>query len=239
MRTFRCDQPCRFNRLRFRFKPSSPRTKARLQPGHLITTYSTGNAPVGARRGHGNQHQHATQFCTQRCLLGLQQGGELDDRCPNVKAHRQGLHDSRRPITSRDLVQLLKQQLGENIDCNCTPLGACGASGAPFKLTCATYGYTVVGKGTASELWKDVSREKGIYQILWKAQGSAVPVFLGSIDLEKVYFLHGAGEIRHMLLMTWGGESAAKFTQHSTLRREIKKSKMEIRALGVIHQDLR
>lgn len=31
--------------------------------------------------------------------------------------------------------------------------------------------------------------------------GSAVPVFLGSIDLDMLYFLHGAGDIRHMLLM--------------------------------------
>lgn len=37
-------------------------------------------------------------------------------------------------------------------------------------------------------------------------QGSVVPVFLGAIDLVKIYFLHGAGEIRHMLLMAWAGK---------------------------------
>lgn len=97
-------------------------------------------------------------------------------------------------------MRLLKAQLDENID-RCTPIGNCGAYGAPFKLTCATYGYAVVGKGTTSELWKEVSRESQVYQVLRKAQGSAVPVFLGMIDLAKVYFLHGAGEIRHMLVM--------------------------------------
>lgn len=43
-------------------------------------------------------------------------------------------------------------------------------------------------KGTTSGLWKEVSREAQVYQILRKAQGSAVPVFLGTIDLAKVCF---------------------------------------------------
>lgn len=99
-------------------------------------------------------------------------------------------------------MRLLKAQLDENID-RCTPLGGCGAYGAPFKLTCVVYGYSVIGKGTTSGLWKDVSREAQVYQILRKAQGSAVPVFLGTVDLAKIYFLHGAGEIRHMLVIGW------------------------------------
>ncbi len=101
----------------------------------------------------------------------------------------------------------LNAQLDENID-RCMPLGNCGAYGAPFKLICAKYGYVVVGKGTTSSLWKEVSREAQVYQILRKAQASAVPVFLGTIDLAKIYFLHGAGEIRHMLVMGWGGRIA-------------------------------
>ena len=107
------------------------------------------------------------------------------------------------PITSNDLVRLLNAQLDEDID-RCIPLSGCGSYGALFKLTCVEYGYTVIGKGTTSGLWKEVSREAEVYQILRKAQGSAVPVFLGTIDLAKIYFLHGAGEIRHMLVMGWG-----------------------------------
>ncbi|KAK9235880.1 hypothetical protein V1525DRAFT_242289 [Lipomyces kononenkoae] len=179
------------------------------------------------------------KFCTQRCLLGLQQGGNLDDSCPNVKLHRQGRDGIRHPINAEILVQLLKLQLDEILDRNCTLLGICGAYLVPFKLTCAAYGYTVVGKGTTSGHWKEVSREAEVYQVLRKAQGSAVPVFLGTIDLAKVYFLHGAGEIRHMLLMAWGGESTAKLEQWPMLRREISGSKKEIHALGVMHQDLR
>lgn len=110
---------------------------------------------------------------------------------------------------------------------------------APFKLTCTKYGYTVIGKGTTSGLWKEVSREAQVYQILRRAQASAVPVFLGTIDLAKIYFLHGAGQIRHMLIMGWGGESTATMELTQRLRREIHKSNKEIKALGIIHEDLR
>lgn len=37
-----------------------------------------------------------------------------------------------------------------------------------------TYKYTAVGKGTTSRLWKEVSHETEIYQVLWRAQGSAI-----------------------------------------------------------------
>lgn len=52
-------------------------------------------------------------------------------------------------------------------------------------------------------------------------------------------FLHGAGQIRHVLVMGWAGESTAKLEQTSELRKEISRSKQEIRALGVRHLDLR
>ncbi|PWY82241.1 hypothetical protein BO70DRAFT_336669 [Aspergillus heteromorphus CBS 117.55] len=189
--------------------------------------------------GRDSQSRHRdAQFCTQRCLLGLQSGGLLDDRCPNVMLHRRSKDDLQHPITSEDLVRLLKAQLDENID-RCTPLGGCGAYGAPFKLTCCIHGYTVVGKGTTSGLWKEVAREAEVYRILQKAQGSAVPVFLGTIDLAKIYFLHGAGEIRHMLVMGWGGDSTASMELTPELLRDIHKSNKEIRALGIIHEDLR
>jgi serine/threonine protein kinase len=132
----------------------------------------------------------------------------------------------------------LKRQLDENID-RCIPLGRCGSYGAPFKLTCMRYGYTVIGKGTTSGLWKEVSCEAQVYQILRKAQASAVPVFLGTIDLAKIYLLHGAGQIRHMLVMGWGGESMATMELTQQLRREIHRSNKEIKTLGIIHEDLR
>lgn len=186
----------------------------------------------------GQSQRHDAQFCTQRCLLGLQTGGALDNRCPNVTLHRQSQDDLKHPINAEDLLRLLKVQLDKNLDKDCTPFGTCGSYGAPFKLTCAAYGYTVVGKGTTAGLWKEVSREAQIYQILQKAQGSAVPVFLGTIDLALIYF-HDAGDISHMLVMGWGGESIVNMELTSSLRREIHRSKKEIRELRVIHEDLR
>ncbi|OJD18252.1 hypothetical protein AJ78_01691 [Emergomyces pasteurianus Ep9510] len=49
---------------------------------------------------------------------------------------------------------------------DCTPMGGRWSSGAPFKITCAAYGYTVVGQGTASRQWKDVSQEAEAYRVL-------------------------------------------------------------------------
>jgi RIO-like serine/threonine protein kinase len=66
-----------------------------------------------------------------------------------------------------------------------------------------------------------------------------VPVFLGTIDLAKIYFLHGAGEIRHMLVMGWGGEITASMELAPWLRQEIRRSNKEIKTLGIIHEDLR
>ncbi|EXU94493.1 serine/threonine protein kinase domain protein [Metarhizium robertsii] len=188
----------------------------------------------------GNQpRQHDAKFCTLRCLLGLQNRDALDDKCPNVELHRQDKKDTRHSVSAEGLVHSLKEQLDRDLDRNCTPFGHCGGSGAPFKLTCATYGYTVVGKGTTTDWWTEVAREADAYRILRKAQASAVPVFLGTINLSKVYFLHGAGEIRHMLIMGWGGASPKEIEPGSKLRKEIKRSVAEIHGLGVIHQDLR
>ncbi|KAJ5131203.1 uncharacterized protein N7515_007242 [Penicillium bovifimosum] len=189
------------------------------------------------RQNDISQRRNA-QFCTQRCLLGLQTGGPLDDCCPNVDLHRQGGNGTQHSISAVELISLLKQQMDEDID-RCIPFGSCGSYGAPFKLTCSPHGYTVVGKGTTKNLWtKAVSHEADIYHILRKAQGSAVPVFLGKIDLVKIYFRYGV-EIRHMLVMGWAGESTAKLEQTSDLRRETKRSNKEIRSLGVRHLDLR
>ncbi|CAG7936306.1 unnamed protein product [Penicillium salamii] len=207
-----------------------------------ITSPPSAQRAARQRESRPDQGGHSTpadtQFCTQRCLSGLQTGGILDDCCPNVKLHRGARDSMKHAITPADLMDLLKAQLDENID-RCVPLGNCGAYGAPFKLTCAKSGYVVLGKGTTSGLWKEVSREAQVYQILQKAQAAAVPVFLGTIDLAKIYFLHGAGDIRHMLIMGWGGESTATMEQTPELLGHIRKSFKEIKALGIVHGDLR
>ncbi|CAG7973724.1 unnamed protein product [Penicillium nalgiovense] len=232
------------------YQPSSPLSESAAEQGRPVSTRSqpTGCAPSDstsspssrqeARIDRSNQSQrHDAQYCTQRCLLGLKTGGTLDDDGPNVTLHRQDQDHPKHPINAEGLVLFLKIQLGKDLDRNCTPFGTCGSYGAPFKLTCTAYYYTVVGKGTTSRLWKEVSREAQVYQILRKTQGSAVPVFLGTIDLEVMHF-HDAGDISHMLVMGWGGDSIANMELTSLLRREIKRSKKEIRELRVIHEEL-
>jgi hypothetical protein len=183
-------------------------------------------------------YQHVAQFCTQKYLLGLQQGGVMDPCCPNAELHISGRQDDRH-IDVKTLVQMVKEQLDEDLDHNFTPMGDRGSYAAPFKVTCAAYGYTIVGKATTSRRWKVVSSEADVYRILRPVQGSAVPVFLGAIDLDRVYFLHGAGEIRHILLMGWGGEDLSHLRSGNSLDHAISRSLRKIRSLGIIHQDLR
>ncbi|EFQ98815.1 hypothetical protein MGYG_01830 [Nannizzia gypsea CBS 118893] len=195
----------------------------------------------GQRDGIGDQggYKHTAVFCTQKCLLGLQRGDALDSGCPNVEKHRSTDGGDKHPINAARLVVLIKQQLDEDLDRDCTPFGICGSYGAPFKITCRQYGYTIVGKGTTRRRWGEVRREAEVYRVLQKVQGSAVPVFLGCIDMKMIYHLHGAGCIQHMLLMGWGGEDTSRMKQTRELHDEIERSKKQIRAIGVHHQDLR
>ncbi|KAJ5111900.1 hypothetical protein NUU61_001530 [Penicillium alfredii] len=223
---------------------TDPTTSAGQKRGFSQVTSSPPtqrSAPRGDRQGNqcGQSRSHDAPYCTQSCLLRLQQGGTLDPKCPNTDLHMLDGRSDRHPIGAPDLVKKLKVQLDHDLDHNCSPIGPCGSSGAPFKITCATFGYTVVGKGTTSRLWGDVSREADIYRVLQRAQGSAVPVFLGAINLALTYFLHGAGRIRHMLLMGWGGKTVGDPPFDKTIQHAISRSVKEIRRFGVVHQDLR
>ncbi|KAM5440953.1 hypothetical protein MferCBS31731_004092 [Microsporum ferrugineum] len=194
------------------------------------------------QRGHRHQqrYQHTAEFCTQRCLLGLQRGANLDSNCPNIDQHRQGNDSSdRHPISADHLVRLINQQLDKDLNHNCTPFGFRGGYGQPFKVTCREYGYTVVGKGTTDLRWDEVRRETEVYRVLYTVQGSAVPVFLGPIDMKMTYHVHGAGSIRHMLLMGWGGQEIDQVEYTKELAGHIKRSRRQLLNLGVVHGDLR
>ncbi|KAB8212988.1 hypothetical protein BDV33DRAFT_89851 [Aspergillus novoparasiticus] len=226
---------------------TDPAASARRKRGFSQVTSSPPtqrSAPRADRQGNQSEQarSHDAPFCTQRCLLGLQQGGALDPACPNTDLHILGRREDRHLIRAADLVKKLKAQLDQDLDHNCTPMGpcvSCGSSGAPFKITCSTFGYAIVGKGTTSKRWRKVSREAEVYGVLQRAQGSAVPVFLGAINLAQTYFLHGAGRIRHMPLMGWGGESVGHATLNKTIQRAFFRSVQEIRYFGIFHHDLR
>ncbi|RAK89897.1 hypothetical protein BO79DRAFT_144981 [Aspergillus costaricaensis CBS 115574] len=182
-------------------------------------------------------NKDTAQFCTQRCLLGLQHGRSLDKQCPNVALHRLGANGDHHQILPETLVRKIEKQLNKEVGYGCTPISGCASTGALFKITSSTLGYTMVGKGASSDFWKEkVSREADIYRILHQAQGSAVPVVLGTVDLRMAHFSNGT-EINHMLLMAWGGEQIEN-CEDKSFKREVKRSEKEIRSLGVIHHNI-
>ena len=217
----------RHNRKRKTSDMTSSPPSSRLPP-------SQRNAPTRESR----QRKATAAFCTQKCLLGLQRGGALDHSCPNVAEHRHGQDTVDHLINAPRVVQLLEQQLSQDPDHLCAPHGEHGAYAAPFKITLASYGYTMIGKGTTSKRWKEVSCEAVIYKHLYLVQGSVVPVFLGNINLAQPYFLHATGSIQHFLLMAWGGKTLS-FEEMSTRRKEISRCKAKIQGLGVLHGDWR
>ncbi|OJD16704.1 hypothetical protein AJ78_03129 [Emergomyces pasteurianus Ep9510] len=80
--------------------------------------------PAGPRPSSG-QSQHTACYCTQRCLLSLQQRSELDHQCSNFSLHQRGQNDDRHCINARKFVQMLNEQLDSDLDHNCTPFGTC------------------------------------------------------------------------------------------------------------------
>ncbi|GLA05248.1 hypothetical protein AnigIFM60653_005724 [Aspergillus niger] len=176
-------------------------------------------------------------FCTQKCLLGLKESRKLDENCPNVELHQQS-GSVHHPITAQGLIRLIKQEVDECLDC-IKPMGRCGLSGTPLKVTCAKYGYTVVGKGTTCFMWPQLEREADVYQILDTIQGYDVPVFLGKVNMQQTFHLHGVGKLRHMLMMGWGGEPIDEAAyEQGACKKYLKKALTPVRDLGVLHGDL-
>ncbi|KAK9478419.1 hypothetical protein V1514DRAFT_342872 [Lipomyces japonicus] len=176
----------------------------------------------GDHGGESNDGQDGAKFCTQRCMLGLQQGDVLDEHCPNVKLRRQGGNGIRHGINASEMLEILKSQLDNDIDIDidsCEVLSGFGSFEVLFKLTCAEYKYTVVGKGSTSNLWK----------CLYAWARSIWP---------KKYFIHGVGDICHMLVMACGGETISDVERFPWLDEEISRSKEEINALGDVDFDL-
>lgn len=163
----------------------APRRKRTLS--ELMSASPPAHQSKQFRHGQRGGDRH-NQFCTQRCLLGLQQNGALNDSCPNVNLHRRDPNDKHQ-ITAEGFLKQLEIQLDEDVDKHCIPYGEIGSYGAPFQVTCGVYGYTVLGKGTTPLHWPEVSREIEVYHLLRTAQGSAIPVFLGAVDME--YFFTG------------------------------------------------
>ena len=214
--------------------PESP--SARARPTGSKATKATDQARAG-RDNAGEGHKHNLPYCTHKCLQGVAQRGRLDPECPN-----RALHPStkrlRHTIDAATFSTLLRNQLDSDMDHNCTPLGIQGARGALFKLTLASHGYTLIGKGTVRAFARDLRHEGGIYRQIRTLQGTVVPVCLGNIDCIYPYDLDIDVEIVHFLLLSWAG-LALDFWEYADRKVEVIELENKLRALGVEHEDQR
>ena len=217
----------------------SPSTRAKMR-GSAATKAATHAHAARDNAGHGQQQQeqqHHLPYCTHKCLRGLLQRDRLDPQCPN-----RGLHPStkrlRHTIDAPTLRVLLRNQLDTDMDHNCTPLDIQGARGALFKLTLASHGYTLVGKGTVRAFIPDLCHEGRVYERLRKLQGTCVPVCLGSLDCIYPYEYDIGVEIVHFLLLSWGGV-ALNWIEYFACTEKINQMEDQLKALGVEHRDER
>ncbi|KAI9783450.1 MAG: hypothetical protein M1816_001374 [Peltula sp. TS41687] len=211
---------------------------------HAQSTFGT----TGSRQGKvtasegssdgGQQQQRA--YCTTQCLLSLVRGLPLDERCPNVEAHRQ-LGSGRHALDRDGLRQLVEEQLfHDDDDAGFESLDRSGWAGALFRVTLLSHGYTFVGKGTVAPLVRVLRKEAHMYSRLDSIQGTAVPVYLGSVDLARIFWLTCSVPIEHVLLMSWGGEEAWQLEQDGVmLARETRRTIKEVQQLGVYQCDVR
>lgn len=154
--------------------------------------------------------EHTSQYCTQKCLVGLVRGTPLDASCPNVGLHARGQSTTRRrhPVSHAVWLQLLTQQLRRSLDEGVTPLDDGGARGVVFQITLLAYGYVFMCKGTVRAFIKHLQHEAAVYERLSQIQGTNVPVCLGSIDLRDMNKIYGYDHrvyIVYITFLSWGG----------------------------------
>ncbi|GAB0134351.1 hypothetical protein EsDP_00002728 [Epichloe bromicola] len=196
--------------------------------------------------------EHARQYCTQRCLVGLVRGDILDSSCPNVTLHKRWMHPARvgspchHPISHSKWLQLLKKQLEDSLDEGVTPLGEGGSRGALFQVTLLSYGYTFISKGTVRVFIKDLQHEAAVYERLKAVQGINVPVFLGTVDLQsmnKIYYYDHRVYIVHLTFLSWGGYKLDDLDNVKVTGKRLRdgalRSLQSMHRQGVVHRDVR
>ncbi|KID81672.1 Protein kinase-like domain protein [Metarhizium guizhouense ARSEF 977] len=204
------------------------------------------------RPASGGGAEHTSQYCTQKCLVGLVRGGFLDRCCPNVTLHNRratsGLAGStvRHPVSHGKWLQLLRKQLEESLDDGVTSLGEGGSRGVLFRITLVAYGYTFVGKGTVRAFIRDLEHEAAVYKRLKPAQGISVPVFLGMVDLRamnKIYYYDHRVYIVHLMFLSWGGYKLDDIQIASGMGKRLADGTLQsLRSMheqGVVHKDIR
>ncbi|TWU70742.1 hypothetical protein ED733_001975 [Metarhizium rileyi] len=198
-------------------------------------------------RGEGSQQER--QYCTQKCLLGMVNGGLLDSKCPNTPLHKKGsteISPRYHPISHDEFLFFLQKQLKETLDNGITPMRLGGARGVLFQVTLLSHGYTFISKGTVRAFIKDLKHETAVYRRLRPIQGVYVPVFLGVIDLrtmDKIYYYDHRVYVVYMIFLSWGGCSINRIDAASVNSTQMEDAALRpLKAMhreGVIHRDVR
>ena len=178
---------------------------------------STGRSGSG-RQTRWRVAKPTLPYCTQACLLGLVQNGELDPKCPNYALHRGAGHHhrhrgdhhdgDRHALTQEQFAKLVQEQLFNTpgVDCECKP-DYRGSVGYPFKITLTDFGYTFVGKAVEDWHHRQLVQETQVYNGLLHLQGTVVPVHLGLIKLLVPYPVPTYYTVLpYMMLMSYAGE---------------------------------
>ncbi|KAI1406438.1 hypothetical protein F4819DRAFT_481549 [Hypoxylon fuscum] len=206
-----------------------------------------GTSDQGLRDQSENKNEGSSSrrpYCTQACLLALVRGGFLDKRCPNVTLHRGHLDPNRHPISHRQFLQLLKEQLRHTLDDGLVVLGKDGSRGALFEVTLLRYGYTFVSKGTVRRFVPVLEHEAVVYDRLQSMQGIDVPIYLGAIDfndISRTYYYDFRVYIVYMMFLSWGGQALdeAQTVVKTDPEQKLVQSVQRMHERGVAHTDIR
>ena len=216
---------------------SRPMTRSRGKGKRVLK--STGGQ--SSSRGNNKSRQQTEgrsgprSYCTQACLLGLAHKQKVDEGCPNIGFHRP--FNGHHIIDSDKLICLVREQLATDPEWGCKPLGLQGARGALFRITLLSHGYVLVAKGTVRAFAPDMLHEAQVYRCLETLQGTVIPVCFGYIRLRSRYYLTLGVKIRHMLLMSWGGEMIDDKIAEDHY--EVQKTVQEVLQAGINQADLR
>lgn len=183
----------------------------------------------------------AKKYCTQACLLGLKRGSSLDEGCPNVASHRVSEGTTHHPIDWETFIRLAGKDLAEDLAKSthvyCVRLNMSGTTGTLFKLVLPRYEYIFVGKGTTREYRPNLQHEAFVYEHRLKSlQGEAVPVYLGSIEVDLVIIWSRSSDwLVHMMLLSWSGDM---ISETDVPIPGVNRSLQEVVLRGVIHNDV-
>lgn len=127
---------------------------------------SSPQSPAIPQEASSSQNQCIQQrpYCSQNSLLGLLNGTPSDPDCPNIARHGSYGPDSHHALNGRASLTALRAQFARSLDRNCDPLNIKGSRGVLSKITPASHGYTLIGKGTIAALIPHLHHERRTYR---------------------------------------------------------------------------